>query len=173
MDEITIKRHVDSVFKETGLISTPVQVVAMAHFYGFSVYESELDENTSGMIVVNDKPIKNFDTNRIIVVNSDHASTRKRFTIAHELGHYILKNRPQKCYAHRDSNENYSQEEKDANSFASALLMPEDDVRKYVNSYKGVAADDDIDFVLTLMVARKYDVSERAAEVRLKKLGII
>ena len=144
----------------------------MVSFYGFSVYDLDMDDNVSGIIIVDDKNINGFDTNRIIVVNSKHPSTRKRFTIAHELGHYILNNRPQKCYAHRDSGEVYDQEEKDANSFASALLMPEDDVRKYTEAYNKEAFGN---FYVGLIpdIARRYNVSLSAAEVRLKKLGII
>lgn len=172
MNESEIKKKVEEVFKETGLISIPAEVVAMASFYGFSVYELEMDDKVSGMIIVGDKNLKDFDTDKVIVVNSNHAATRKRFTVAHELGHYILKNRPQKCYAHRDSSEVYNPEEKDANSFASALLMPEEDVKKFANSFFDNTFGD-VDLMIIPKVARRYNVSESAAEVRLKKLEII
>ena len=172
MNESEIKKKVEEVFKETGLISIPAEVVAMASFYGFSVYELEMDDKVSGMIIVGDKNLKDFDTDKVIVVNSNHAATRKRFTVAHELGHYILKNRPQKCYAHRDSSEVYNPEEKDANSFASALLMPEEDVKKFANSFFDNTFGD-ADLMIIPKVARRYNVSESAAEVRLKKLEII
>lgn len=172
MDEKEIKDKVDEVFNETRLISTPVEIISMASFYGFSVYELEMDRNTSGMIIVNDGPIKAFHTDKIIAVNSAHPSTRKRFTVAHELGHYILQDRPKKCFAHRDSDENYDSQERDADSFASALLMPEDDIQGFVKSYRKSVIDDEAS-VLISRVAQKYNVSGKAAQVRLKKLGII
>lgn len=172
MNEAEIKKKVEEVFKETGLISIPVEVVAMASFYGFSVYELEMDDKVSGMIIVDDENLKGFDTDKVIVVNSNHSAARKRFTVAHELGHYILKNRPQNCYAHRDSSEVYNPEEKDANSFASALLMPEEDIRRFVNYFVDCISEND-DLMLKSEVARRYNVSESAAEVRLKKLEII
>ncbi len=172
MNESEIKKKVEEVFKETGLISIPVEVVAMASFYGFSVYELEMDDKVSGMIIVGDQNLKDFDTDKVIVVNSNHAATRKRFTVAHELGHYILKNCPQNCYAHRDSGEVYNPEEKDANSFASALLMPEEDIRRFANSFFDNTFGD-VDLMIIPKVARRYNVSESAAEVRLKKLEII
>lgn len=172
MTEAQIKKNVDDVFKETDLLSIPVEIVAMVSFYGFSVYGLDMDDDISGMIIVNDKPIKSYGTNKLIIVNSNHSSTRKRFTIAHELGHYILQGRPQKCYSHRESSGVYNPEERDANSFASALLMPEEDVRRFV---KSISQKPPLPLDLTLIfnVAKRYNVSESSAEVRLKKLGII
>ncbi len=172
MGEKEIKRKVDKVFKETDLISIPVEIVAIVSFYGFSVYELEMSDDISGMIFADEKNIKNFDSNKIIVVNSKHSAVRKRFTIAHELGHYILAGCPGKCYAHRESSDVYNAEERDANSFASALLMPEDDVIKFFNSNskKTFGKSDSLQI---FCVAKKYNVSEKAAEVRLKKLGLI
>ena len=173
MTEIQIEEKVNAVFEETGLISIPVEVVSMANLYGFEVYELEMDSNTSGIIIIDTKPIKNFDSEKVIVVNSDHSKARKRFTIAHELGHYILRGKPTTCYAHRDSSENYDSDEKDANSFASALLMPKEDIIRYANSEQEDLNGEMIEFLLIAKVAKRYNVSQSAAEVRLKKLGII
>lgn len=175
MNEMDIKKKVDLVFEETELMSIPVEVVMMANYYGFEVYELDMDSNTSGMIIVDEKPIKNFDTNKLIVVNSNHSNARKRFTIAHELGHFILNDKPSKCYAHRESADVYNQDERDANSFASALLMPEDDIKKFIKSL-GVDDSDDLpefEFLLINKISKRYNVSESAAEVRLKKLNLI
>ena len=171
MTEQEIKQRVDSVFDETGLVSIPVEVVLMVNFYGFEVYELEMDDNTSGMIVVDENNINHFDTNKIIVVNSNHSNVRKRFTIAHELGHFILNDKPSKCFAHRDSSDVYNQEERDANSFASALLMPEDDINRFIHSLIGDSNTEQNEFLLIQEVAKRYNVSESAAEVRLKKLN--
>lgn len=73
------------------MLSVPVEIVAMVSFYGFSVYGLDMDDDISGMIIVNDEPIKSYGTNKLIIVNSNHSSTRKRFTIAHELGHFSIR----------------------------------------------------------------------------------
>ncbi|MCZ6701892.1 MAG: ImmA/IrrE family metallo-endopeptidase [Ignavibacteria bacterium] len=56
----------------------------------------------------------------IVFINSNIPSDRFRFTLAHELGHIIL---------HRIST---PEAEKEANAFASALLMPEKDIKRYL-----------------------------------------
>lgn len=173
MNEMDIKKKVDLVFEETELMSIPVEVVMMANYYGFEVYELDMDDSTSGLIIVDEKPIKNFDSNKIIVVNSNHSNARKRFTIAHELGHFILDNKPSKCYAHRDSTGVYNTRERDANSFASALLMPENDVKKFVNSLTENTEFSIPDFILIDKISKRYNVSIQAAEVRLNKLNLI
>lgn len=66
--------------------------------------------------------------NGIIILNKNMTSYRKRFTIAHQLGHVILNH-----YTHKDlvvltRHNNNSIEEKEANAFADELLMP----KKYI-----------------------------------------
>lgn len=173
MTESNIQEKVQTVFKETELLSIPVEVVSMANFYGFEVYELEMDDNTSGMIIVSNKNIENFDTKKVIVINSKHSNSRKRFTIAHELGHYILSDKPEECYAHRESKGSYNPDERDVNSFASALLMPKDDLEKFCKLIENDYSADKVPFVLISKVSERYNVSKSAAEVRLKKLNII
>ena len=168
MSEQEIRLKVDEVLRETEMISIPIEIVAIANFYGFRVYEIPMDDNVSGMIISDKENIKNFDTNKIIVVNANHAQTRKRFTVAHELGHYILQGQPQECYAHRDSGV-YSGSEKDANSFASALLMPEKDVLNEIEQLKSIYGNIS-NSVIEANIANKFNVSKSAADVRIKKL---
>ena len=172
MTENEIKDSAMNILKETDLDIAPIKIVSIANFYGFLIYEMPMENSFSGLIMADDKNIQGFDSNRIIVVNSNHSPKRKRFTIAHELGHYFNQGRPSKCFAHRDSG-NYSSDERDANSFASAILMPEDEVIREVNNYKKSRAGEFPDFQLVHYISDAFDVSQLAAEVRLKKLGVI
>lgn len=95
-----------------------------------------------------------------IALNSSAAfpPDRKRFTLAHELGHLIL---------HRDefADEDGKRQEDEANSFASEFLMPAEDVAE--------------DFTEPLTFARlrelkaKWKVSMGALVMRAKSLGAI
>lgn len=89
--------------------------------------------------------------------------SRDRFTIAHELGHYFLHYRlaglsGTKSYGRGARN----RAETEANVFASALLMPELEFRKWW----GQAAGDE------WQVARHFEVSPSAAAVRAQVLGL-
>ena len=100
----------------------------------------------------------------IMCINSSHNSKRQRFTMAHELGHYIL---------HRGKNIEFvdttffrSDEmdsiEYNANEFASRLLMPEDKLRKLID-------EDRIKNIGEL--ASRFDVSSAAMKYRVISLG--
>ncbi len=172
LTEEEIKNSVSNILQETDLGVAPIKIVSIANFYGFKIYEMQMDNSISGLIMADDKNIQGFDSNRIIVVNSNHTAQRKRFTIAHELGHYFNQGRPSQCYAHRDSG-NYGPAERDANSFASAILMPEDEIVREVNNFKKSRVGEFPDYQIAHYISDAFDVSQSAAEFRLKKLGII
>lgn len=63
-----------------------------------------------------------------IVYNSKHSPERRNFTIAHELGHFLLHRNKQSQFVDRAENmlDNCINEfEKQANAFAAELLLPE------------------------------------------------
>lgn len=90
----------------------------------------------------------------VIGVNLRHSETRQRFTIAHELGHFLAKHPPMICLDGVD----WAQE-RFANRFASSLLMPVRIVRPILS--KGGTAED---------IARTCLVSVEAATRRILEL---
>jgi len=101
----------------------------------------------------------------IIKFNPSDSAKRQRFTIAHELGHYMLGH----GHAFRDPSSHFSmsyydQREVDANQFAAEVLMPEVAVKVLLKQRK-------ITDVAEL--ARLFDVSVNAMSYRLKKLGFM
>lgn len=63
----------------------PVDIVALCNSFGIKVYEVENWVENSGMI----KKCSDSDSYSIFV-NAVHSKARRRFTIAHELAHWIL-----------------------------------------------------------------------------------
>lgn len=114
-------------FKKTA----PVDVETLAFSLGVPVHYANLPDNTSGMIErVGEGRFR-------IVVNANHSKNRQRFTIAHELGHYMLhrhlighgiedsrayRSSADGVYSNRDIG---PMQETEANKFAVGLLMPE------------------------------------------------
>lgn len=108
--------------------STPVPIEAIIAEIGLPLVYEPLDDNVSGYIERANGSYK-------IVVNSNHARTRQRFTAAHELGHYIFHrdllgegvgdNRAYRTEGTRLVNANIRPvHERQANSFAANVLMP-------------------------------------------------
>ncbi len=101
---------------------------------------------------------------RMIYVNDYHPATRNLFTIAHEIGHYILHEGTNNRY---DEYHNYTDEERrreyEANDFAGKLLMPEYKFVKIFQKYKPNSKK----------IADIFGVSVRACDVRAFNLGLI
>ncbi len=100
---------------------------------------------------------------------------RSRFTMIHEAFHSIHHS-PQILRAINDQRGSlrryrknqvpaYMDPEWQANTFASAFLMPEQPVRAYLAGRSAASP-------LSLLISQKFRVSEKAARIRLGKLGI-
>lgn len=68
-------------------IKTPVNITAIAHDLGINVYNA-IGDGLSGMIK-KDKA-QGGPSGYAIIVNKKDAAARQRFTIAHEIAHFIL-----------------------------------------------------------------------------------
>jgi Zn-dependent peptidase ImmA (M78 family) len=113
-----------------------------------------------------------------IAVNSAQCENRQRFTIAHEIGHF-LRHKETKLHFDEDFSVNYrdtlSSEAKDgleidANQFAASLLMPSHLIRKDMTRFISEGSEPK-EAIRSLSI--KYRVSERAMEFRLLNLGYI
>jgi len=123
---------------------------------GISIRESPLD-GCDGWCLTHD--------NRSIVrINSSQTGPRKRFTLAHELGHLILGIPGVVGESYEDMLSSNSAEERRVNELASDLLMPTKIVRTVVRDVPVVAG------TLTKL-ARKANVSEIAAAIRVCNLA--
>jgi Zn-dependent peptidase ImmA (M78 family) len=153
---------------ENSVTDYPVNIVGLCEQRNISVFETYLPEDVSGFIVIQKDNYKHYGTNRVIVVNLSDSASRRRFTIAHELAHFILHRKEEDpLYAHRDAGQN-SRIEQEANIFASNILMPEDLVLDAIEH----SEYSDLNIISPEYIAQAFAVSRSAAEVRLKQLGI-
>lgn len=101
-----------------------------------------------------------------IGVNSNHSSTRQKFSMAHEYAHYRLHKGHLSQLAegerilHRSDERNVLEQQ--ANSFAAEILMPEDIFREEVRRSSGEVA----------VMAKRFGVSPLALRYRAKNLGM-
>ncbi|HSA06774.1 MAG TPA: ImmA/IrrE family metallo-endopeptidase [Candidatus Gastranaerophilales bacterium] len=119
------------------------------------------DNNIAGMLVYNDQE-------KAIYVNSTEIKERQRFTIAHEIGHFILHNEliqanKQNIFYRGDDNSS-KPEEKQANQFAASLLMPKKELERTLNSFEKIHVEP---------IAEIFKVSKQMAYFRLVNLGLI
>jgi Zn-dependent peptidase ImmA (M78 family) len=148
----------------------PVDVEAIARAQGLSVRAESLEESTSGMLVIKDG-------GGVIAVNQAHHRNRQRFSVAHELGHYVLHRNSAKVFIdavpvfYRDevAADGTHLQEIQANAFAAELLMPESTVREM---YQRQPVDPHDEAAVKRMAAR-FEVSAQALTLRLAKLGLV
>lgn len=96
---------------------------------------------------------------RVIVVKKDAWAERKRFTLAHELGHMVLS--PPADMKEADV-------EKAANRFAGAFLIPADILRAEMGSERSSVSVGEL-----LALKKRFGVSMQAIAYRCKDLGIL
>lgn len=139
----------------------PVDVDRLAASLGISVVYVAMPEDVSGALVRKGDLY-------VITINQRHPRTRQRFTLAHELGHYIH-HRPiigdgvndSKTYRTTASDTHFNprilpEHETEANQFAASLLMPMDIVDHL--RARGLDAE---------AVAKELQVSRHAAAIRM------
>jgi Zn-dependent peptidase ImmA (M78 family) len=148
-----------------------VDVHKIAQKLSVEICEEKLDEDVSGVLVM-----KN--TVPFIFINTNQSELRQRFTIAHELGHFVIHHsdwhvdngKSTKIY-NRDSRSSSGEflEEIEANQFAAELLMPKEIIDKFMTKQKISNFDENIIDELSKFLK----VSVQALSIRLAKLRYV
>ena len=152
-------------FLGAGISSTAINPVAVANQEGIEVISVDFsDDQVCGILR---KENGRFN----IYVNRDHGSTRIRYTIAHELGHYFLHGEIFDAFVDKEINlyrnksdpqsKLHADMEIQANMFAAALLMPAVSVRRWYQYDRHIAN-----------LAKKFGVSPAAMGYRIANLGL-
>lgn len=103
-----------------------------------------------------------------MLINSHSTRGRQHFTIVHELYHMYFDENP---VPHMCCGSTATGEEKNANRFASALLMPREGVLSCVSGEEITAHD--VNIATVLRMEQLYGVSHSTLLIRLKDLGLI
>lgn len=157
----SISLAVEQLLDEAGATTAPIDVYSIAKTMGIYVKFSALT-NLSGALI---HPTK--ENSAGVLLNSNQPESRLRFSLAHEIAHYFLDHYPTEG-ASVSLLKDHSPIEKDADSFASELLMPrhllEEEIKKHKREFNDV-------FVYQL--ADKFAVSYLAMLVALRESRFI
>lgn len=152
------------LLKKHDLYHLPVNPVEVAEHEGVLVYRTRFSSDDTCGILQFDASTSKY----AIYVNTAHLVTRQRFTIAHEIGHFILHRNDIQTFVDKTLNlyrtsgqDEQSSMETQANMFAAALLMPEEFVRDAAETTS------DLD-----EMAKVFGVSVSAMGYRLANLGV-
>lgn len=153
--------------------SAPVNVEKIAERLGLPIVYAELGAGVSGLLVSDGAEAH-------ICVQKRDPLVRRRFTIAHEIGHHHLRHQFEPGLVHVDRGHFISErgpraadgvdpKEIEANQFAACLLMPSRLVREKVSALGGGPL---LDHHVSCL-ARAFKVSEQAMTIRLSTLGLL
>lgn len=107
--------------------------------------------------------------NYFIIINSMSSYGRQRFTAAHEMYHLFYE-KDSTFVCSLNVNDNSSESEKNADNFASFYLAPYDTFMDYVERI-GCKKNEAVNFYQTIKIGQYFQMSQKAVEVRLRKLG--
>lgn len=153
-------------------LAIPISLEKITNFLKLVIRKKPIEDEFSGFLAVEEKTI---------VVNLRHAPVRRRFTIAHEIGHYELhrkKNLSSPVFIDRTyfrkkidiGSVAEHQMEMEANAFAAGLLMPHKLLDEYLDEHADIDVGKTVDIKL---LADEFEVSRRAMQFRLRNLGFL
>lgn len=166
---MSIERRAELLLAKAGVDTTPVPMEQVAAHLGIRIELADLGEDCSGVLVRNG--------NRAVIgINEEHHPNRRRFSIAHEIAHFVLHEGDTYIdkgyrvhFRDLESGSGTKLEEMEANAFAAALLMPAKQVRDAFKQQPFDLTEDDSLKIL----AKKFKVSTQAMTYRLMNLQLI
>jgi Zn-dependent peptidase ImmA (M78 family) len=179
-----ITTTVERILSKHKIVQPPIDVASIAREFGVTILEEpHTDDSLSGFLY------RDLRSNTAIIgVNKGHSPTRRRFTIAHELGHFCLhafeavhvdkagygsgfgrlKLRDESSSAGIDP------EEVEANFFAAELLMPARFLEHELRRYPNLDFLDESSFNEAVRsLAKQFKVSPQSLSIRLVQLGLL
>jgi len=133
-------------FKQTTgtKIENEVPVIDIAKYLGFHVeYLDSMADNHSAIIYPN---------NMLIGLNKSHHEHRQRFSLGHELGHYLLKHAPE----FEVSQEEAKICDREADEFSGELLVPLESLKRALNNKKTIPE-----------LSKLFNVSQQVLTIRI------
>lgn len=117
------------------------------------------------------------DNDIVIFTNSCSRLSREIFTLAHEIGHAILHLNDETSFIDDSitiNGRSTDEKEQEANYFAACLLMPADDVRRFIDlGIENFGRGEDLSAMDIARIMSEFNVSFDMVLNRLESLGII
>lgn len=147
-------------------ITLPINLAPICKKLGLSIYTFKVNNSNKDVSGVLDRDDKS------ILINPNHSRNRKQFTVAHEIGHYILHTDRKECIDYRTNSEFYTtpedrKRECEANIFAAELLMPYSVFNKKWDEFNYS------DNKKIKLLSELFLCSEKAVEIRAIELGLL
>ena len=154
--ELSLDDQLKIAEAQKSLLGEPVAIVGLCRAFGVeATRRDDLPKEVSGCI------LKDENGEFTISYNGTDSITRQRFTVAHELAHYLL----HRDYLGTEYPENVlfrgglpNKKEKEANRLAARILMPNEAIDDYIQGEKAFSIWN---------MAKTFGVSPQAMSIRM------
>lgn len=148
------------ILEITGCFSNKTELLKLASMLSLNVFNAGFDDdNIAGMLKIENNQYN-------IYINKSQPIVRQRFTLAHEISHFILHkdliDEQKGSVLYRKDFNSSSSIEQQANFLAAALLMPKEEIEKAWKTLSNI-----------LEIAEIFETSKEATYIRLNKLGLL
>lgn len=152
-----IMRRAAGLLQHAGISREPVDLLDVVSALNLEIVR------TTGRPFMAEAALRPVGDGHAIMVGDAAGERRRRFTIAHEIGHFVL--HPGRVAPERGGGVNaaWARQEHEADQFAAELLMPEALVRAALRDH---GAD-------VRRLADRFEVSRAAMRERLRRLGLV
>jgi Zn-dependent peptidase ImmA (M78 family) len=157
---------------ECGQDTGSVDIVQLASRAGIDVYGTDAPDDFNAEIT--HIPSQNkFE----ILVNTNHSLNRQRFSVAHELAHFVLHSKEIIKYgslkrsADQSDSTYFPEMEKEADEFGGELLIPEKLLKDHFPDIFNKRKNP-LPFPKIQEISQKFKVSVLVAAIRLRQLGL-
>ncbi len=172
MSQRKVEELADNVRRDCSIFKAPIPINDVAKMQGLAIQAFDFGDDVSGVLVVKDGK-------GTIGYNPQESIVRKRFTIAHELGHFLLHGNINEVlfvdknfkvhFRDQASSTGELRKEREANAFAAAILMPREMLIETINQYGLDLTDENA----IKELAKKFKVSSTAMTFRISNLGLL
>lgn len=154
-----VREKAQKLLKDSGQIGVPVDLTRICAFLGFQYMEVDIFPDSLSALCIRK------DGQKFAAVNRNHHPNRKRFSLAHEIGHWVLAHMTESLLPEvtldNPPNPNQYREydrirESEANQFAGELLVPSVHLRNIAKETMDVAT-----------LAKHFHVSPQVVTIRL------
>lgn len=170
---INVNNIVEDLLAQHNINEPSINVEDIAKNLGIIVIRRPYTaQNKLAAMLIRDEPSGKV----IIALNGDHTKEKQRFSIAHEIGHFLL-HPAEKVYLDREFSVDYRDskaaigkhiKEIEANRFAGNLLIPR---RFLVEDLRNYLMEEKVDKVkISRELSKKYEVSTFTINIRINSL---
>jgi len=166
-----VKLKAEELLSATRVYGAPIDPTSIARYLNIQVRKEFFVGSLSGVLMRRQG-------DAMIAVNAGDSPKRQRFTIAHEIGHFVLGHKGDVFVDHtmisrRDMRSAaIDDQEIEANAFAAELLMPSQIVLEELNNILSILPRISEEELLSRL-ADAFNVSEQAMNYRLINLGLL